>query len=124
MKITVPNFVTEANIQEAVKRLVTKGVSPDANVLTAVATSIGMLEHLGGAAGIAAITPPSPDTAPLEPTTFLSQEQMEFVTAKAVSRGIDASQFASDFARIAPYMLKLIQSSPKKEISIELPEAH
>jgi hypothetical protein len=63
MKITVPGFVTEENVQEAIKRFTAKGISFDATILAGTATALGLAEQLGGDAAIAAGTPPSgPDS--------------------------------------------------------------
>jgi len=129
MKITVPGFVTEQNVQEAVKRFAMKHVPLDPIVLTAVATAIGMLEQFGGDAAIAAGTPHSPDVAALgdiDPSTAsLTQEQLKFVEAEAALRGADASEFM----KFAPHMMKLLSQfrafsalHPKKEISVTSPE--
>jgi hypothetical protein len=138
MKITVPGFITEENVQEAMKRFTKKGVSPHATVFAAVATTIGMPQQLGGDAGIAAGTPPTPDIAALGDTdpsvlASLTQAQLEgdaefmkFAEAEPALRGADASEFMKS----ASHGVKLIQLlgafsalHPKNEITLP-PAAH
>jgi hypothetical protein len=58
MKITVPGFVTEEHVQEAMKRFAAKGIAPNETVVAAVATTIGLLEKLGpDAANVAGTLP-------------------------------------------------------------------
>jgi hypothetical protein len=124
MKITVPGFVTEEHVQTAMKRLATKGVSPEAPVLMGAAIGIGIAEFLrsdaGIAAGIAAATPPDIAAGDLGLSTLLPglpQEDLKFLEADLASRGVDASEVG----KWTPLMMKLF-SQPKKEISVILPE--
>jgi|SRR5277367_1473614 len=132
MKITVPGFVTEENVQEALRRCRMKNLSPNAASLAGAAIALGLLEQskLGGDAGILAgtLSPAdiaTPETGDIDGALLpsLSQEQLEFIQADAASRGIDASELASAFKTLAPRMMKLISQHPKKEIEITLPDS-
>ena len=125
MKIIVPSFVTEENVQTAMKRLAMKGTLPDdARIIAGCATALGLLEQLGpdAAAKLPPADIPAAELGETDQTApFLPPEQMDFVKADCASRGIDTSQFESEFRRLAPLMTKLIKQ-PKKEISVTLPE--
>jgi hypothetical protein len=130
VKITVPGFVTEENVQEALKRFAMKGVSPDATVLTAVATTIGLLEKLGpdaADAANAAGTLPDIAAGELEEIKLstllpsLPQEELKFIEDDAVSRGMKL-KFTSNHVKLVSNAAELIRLHPKKEISVTLPE--
>jgi len=118
MTVKVPGFVTEANVQEAVKRCRMKGFPLNPPALAGAAIAIGLqepgfLEQLSRDA--AGILPPADQSAP-----SLPQEQLDFIKADAASRGIDANEFMKEFTRLAPRMMKLMSQHPIKEISVTL----
>jgi hypothetical protein len=118
MKITVPGFVTEENVQEAVKRCRVKGVPLNPPALAGAAIALGLqepgfLEQLSKDAAALSPDPSAPS---------LPQEQLDFIKADAASRGVDASEFMKEFMKSAPGMMKLMSQHPKKEIEITLPE--
>jgi hypothetical protein len=120
MKITVkvPGFVTEENVQEAVKRCRMKGVPLNPPALAGAAIALGLqvpgfLEQLNKDAAALSLDPSAPS---------LPQEQLDFIKADAASRGIDTSEFMKEFTKFAPGMMKLMSQHPIKEISVTLPE--
>jgi hypothetical protein len=130
MKISVPDFVSEANVQEAIKRFKAKGISFDATILAGTSTAIGLLEKLRpNAANVAGTLPVTAGGEPgeIDPRTVLpslTEEQLKFMQEDAVSRGMKL-QFTSSDAKFASDAAELIRLHPKREITVALPgEAH
>jgi len=124
MKITVPDFVTEENVQETVKGFVKKNLPLDARFITATATARALMEQLklGGGADSAGTLPP-PDIDALgelgKLLPELTQEELEFVEAPLLSRGM---KFTSNDVKFASDAMELIRQHPKKEMEITLPD--
>jgi hypothetical protein len=127
MKITVPGFVMEEHVQEAMKRFAAKEIAPNETVVAAVATTIGLLEKLGPDAANAAGTLPDIVAGELEeidPRTvlpLLTEEQLKFMQEDATSRGMRL-KFTSKDLKFASDAAELVRVHPKKEISITLPD--
>jgi hypothetical protein len=114
--VTVPGFVTEENVQEALKRCKLKNMSPNAGSIAGMAIGLslqepGFLEQLSKDAAVLSPDPSAPS---------LPQEQLDFIKADAASRGMDASEFMKEFMKSAPGMMKLMSQHPIKEISVTL----
>jgi hypothetical protein len=129
VKITVPGFVTEAHVQEALKRFAMKGVPLNPPALAGVAAAIGLLEKLGPDA-VNAVNEAGnlPDTAEelggISLSTLLpslGQEQLKFIEDDAASRGMKL-KFTSNHVKLVSNAVELIRLHPKKEISVALPE--
>lgn len=128
MRLTVPGFVTEENVQEVVKRFTAKGISFDATILAGTATALGLLEKLRPDAANAVSTLPDVAAGELEeidPRTVLpslTEEQLKFMEESAASRGIKL-KFTSKDLKFASDAAELVRLHPKKEISITLPDS-
>jgi hypothetical protein len=127
VKITVPGFVTEENVQEALKRFAMKGIPLNPPALAGVASAIGLLEKLGPDAANLAGALPDIAAGELEEIKLstllpsLTQEQLKFIEDDAASRGMEL-KFTSNHVKFASNAAELIRLHPKKEISVTLPE--
>jgi|SRR5271156_5097059 len=115
MTVKVPGFVTEANVQEAVKRCKLKNLSPNAASLAGMAIGLGLQEP----GFLEQLSRDAVGTLPEEIESALAsipQEDLNFLKAEAASHGIDASEFM----KFGPHMMKLMSQHPIKEISVTL----